>query len=122
MILGFFDNDGYLYLRGRKDDLINVSGEKISPIEVELVIRQLNGINDVAVIGIPDKTFGEIPIAYVSTNNEIKLDTILKQQAFEKSKTKENPKGKKDFLRVEKYKLDQVKYSRVELEIKRKNI
>ncbi len=75
--LGFFDNDGYLYLRGRKDDLINVSGEKISPIEVELVIRQLNGINDVAVIGIPDKTFGEIPIAYVSTNNEIKLDTIL---------------------------------------------
>jgi len=75
--LGFFDDDGYLYLRGRQDDLINVSGEKISPIEVELVIRQLNEITDAAVIGVPDKTFGEIPIAYVSTNVQIKQDRIL---------------------------------------------
>ena len=65
--LGFFDNDGYLYLKGRKDDIINVAGEKVSPTEIELVIKQLDKIQDVGVIGVPDKTFGEIPVAFIVT-------------------------------------------------------
>ncbi|MGI0011169.1 MAG: class I adenylate-forming enzyme family protein, partial [Nitrosopumilaceae archaeon] len=54
--LGYFDSDGYLYLKGRKDDLINVGGEKVSSLEIENIIKQLDGISDVAVIGIPDNT------------------------------------------------------------------
>ena len=75
--LGFFDNDGYLYLKGRKDDIINVSGEKVSPIEIELVIRQLDGIKDVGIIGVPDRLFGEIPIAYVVAKSGVKENEIL---------------------------------------------
>lgn len=63
--LGYFDSDGYLYLKGRKDDLINVSGDKVSSLEIENVIKQFDGVSDVAVIGIPDKLLGEIPVAYV---------------------------------------------------------
>ena len=75
--LGFFDNDGYLYLRGRKDDVINVSGEKVSPVEIELVIRQLDGIKDVGIIGMPDRVFGEIPVAYVVAKSTLKENEIL---------------------------------------------
>ena len=75
--LGFFDNDGYLYLRGRKDDVINVSGEKVSPVEIELVMRQLDGIKDVGIIGMPDRVFGEIPVAYVVAKSTLKENEIL---------------------------------------------
>ena len=75
--LGFFDNDGYLYLRGRKDDVINVSGEKVSPVAIELVIRQLDGIKDVGIIGMPDRVFGEIPVAYVVAKSTLKENEIL---------------------------------------------
>ena len=40
--LGFLDSDGYLYLKGRKDDIINVGGEKVSPTEIELAIKPIN--------------------------------------------------------------------------------
>lgn len=63
--LGYFDSDGYLYLKGRKDDLINVSGEKVSSLEIENIIKQLDGVSEVAVLGIPNDIFGQVPIAYV---------------------------------------------------------
>ena len=75
--LGFLDNDGYLYLNGRKDDIINVGGEKVSPIEIELVIKQLDKIQDVGVIGVPDKTFGEIPVAFIVTEFNLETNEIL---------------------------------------------
>lgn len=63
--LGYFDSDDYLYLKGRKDDLINVSGEKVSSLEIENTIKQLDGVSEVAVLGIPNDVFGQIPMAYV---------------------------------------------------------
>ena len=75
--LGFLDSDGYLYLKGRKDDIINVAGEKVSPIEIELVIKQLDKIQDVGVIGVPDKTFGEIPVAFIVTEFNLETNEIL---------------------------------------------
>ena len=75
--LGFLDNDGYLYLNGRKDDIINVGGEKVSPIEIELMIKQLDKIQDVGVIGVPDKTFGEIPVAFIVTEFNLETNEIL---------------------------------------------
>ena len=75
--LGFFDDENYLFLKGRKDDIINVSGEKVSPSEVELVIKQLIKVDDVCVIGVSDETFGEVPIAFVTPKNKISYDEIL---------------------------------------------
>ena len=53
------DDEGFLYFQGRSDDIIKTRGEKVSPIEVENSIYKLNGIKEVAVIGIPDTFLGE---------------------------------------------------------------
>lgn len=75
--LGYFDSDGFLFLKSRKDDLINVGGEKFTPEEVELVIKEIPEISDVVVIGIPHEIFGQLPIAFVVTNNEITSTQII---------------------------------------------
>ncbi len=49
--LGWIDEDGCLYLKGRRSRLINVYGEKVDPQEVELVLRQVPFVKDVYVIG-----------------------------------------------------------------------
>jgi long-chain acyl-CoA synthetase len=52
------DEEGYLYFIGRKDDIIKTRGEKVSPREVEDVIYALEGVAEVAVIGVPDPILG----------------------------------------------------------------
>jgi long-chain acyl-CoA synthetase len=52
------DEEGYLYFVGRKDDIIKTRGEKVSPREVEDVIYGLDGVAEVAVIGVPDPILG----------------------------------------------------------------
>ncbi len=52
------DEEGYLYFVGRKDDIIKTRGEKVSPREVEDVIYKLDGVAQVAVIGVPDPVLG----------------------------------------------------------------
>lgn len=52
------DEEGYLYFIGRKDDIIKTRGEKVSPREVEDVIYRLEGVAEVAVIGVPDPVLG----------------------------------------------------------------
>lgn len=52
------DEEGYLYFVGRKDDIIKTRGEKVSPREVEDAIYALEGVAEVAVIGVPDAILG----------------------------------------------------------------
>lgn len=61
--MGYKDEDGYFFLVGRATDIIIRGGENISPEEVENVIFAYPKINDVAVIGILDDEWGEIPKA-----------------------------------------------------------
>jgi len=61
--VGHLDADGYLYLTGRTRELIRSGGETIWPVEVETVLRDLPGVTDLAVIGIPDERWGEIVCA-----------------------------------------------------------
>jgi acyl-CoA synthetase (AMP-forming)/AMP-acid ligase II len=63
--LGWMDAEGYVYLAGRKDDLIIRGGENISPAEVEAVLHTHPAIEEVAIIGIPDVEWGEQVIAIV---------------------------------------------------------
>lgn len=59
------DEEGYLYFLGRSDDIIKSRGEKVSPREVENVIYSLEGVKDVAVVGVPDDVLGEAVHAFV---------------------------------------------------------
>jgi len=63
--MGWMDEDGYIYLAGRGDDMIIRGGENISPEEVEDVIRTHRKVEDAAVIGVPDDEWGEEPKAIV---------------------------------------------------------
>ena len=54
------DNEGYFYFKGRKDDLINSSGYRIGPTEIENTILSLQEVEMVAVVGVPDELRGEI--------------------------------------------------------------
>lgn len=62
---GFLNADGYLHIAGRADDMLKVAGEKIYPAEVEQAIEQVAGVEEAAVIGIPDDVRGTTLIAYV---------------------------------------------------------
>ncbi|MFH1481218.1 MAG: long-chain-fatty-acid--CoA ligase [Pseudomonadota bacterium] len=57
--MGYWDEYGYVYMADRKKDMIISGGENVYPNEVERVIRELEGVVDVAVIGVPDDRWGE---------------------------------------------------------------
>ncbi|MBM3939562.1 MAG: long-chain-fatty-acid--CoA ligase [SAR202 cluster bacterium] len=63
--LGYIDEDGYIYLQGRAKDFIKRGGEMVSPEEVENVIHAHPGVEECAVVGVPDETWGERVVAVV---------------------------------------------------------
>jgi oxalate---CoA ligase len=63
--LGYLDADGYLFLVGRSDDVINRGGEMIYPRDIEEILVAQPGVRSVAVIGLPDALLGERPVAYI---------------------------------------------------------
>jgi acyl-CoA synthetase (AMP-forming)/AMP-acid ligase II len=67
--LGYLDNDDYLFLVGRSDDVINRGGEKIFPREIENVILGVHGVVGAAVIGAADEVFNQVPVAFVQLEN-----------------------------------------------------
>lgn len=62
---GKIDENGFLYVLDRYKDLIIHGGENIYPAQVEEVIIEMNAVQEVALIGIPDDVWGEIPRAYI---------------------------------------------------------
>jgi fatty-acyl-CoA synthase len=63
--LGYIDEDGYLYVADRVDDMIISGGENVYPREVEDVLYEHRGVLDVAVVGEPDEKWGEKVVAFV---------------------------------------------------------
>ena len=59
------DEYGFLYFKGRSDDIIKTRGEKVSPVEIENVIHGIKGVKESAVIGVPDELLGEYIKAYI---------------------------------------------------------
>jgi long-chain acyl-CoA synthetase len=68
--LGRLDADGYLYLEGRRDDLIISGGVNVYPAEVEGVLAAVPGIGDVAVFGAPDDRWGQRVCAVITDDAE----------------------------------------------------
>ena len=73
--LGYLDPDGYLYIADRLKDMIISGGENIYPAEVENVISDIEGITGVAVIGVPDERWGEVPWAIVTVRDGVTVTT-----------------------------------------------
>jgi fatty-acyl-CoA synthase len=66
--MGRFDEDGFLYISGRKGDMIISGGMNIFPAEIESVLREHPAVSDVAVIGLPDEKWGETVCAVIEAN------------------------------------------------------
>jgi acyl-CoA synthetase (AMP-forming)/AMP-acid ligase II len=63
--LARLDEDGFLYIMGRAKDMIISGGENIYPAEIERVLKEHPGVRDVAVVGVPDREWGESVLAVV---------------------------------------------------------
>ncbi len=82
--LGFVDDDGYLFIEARRNDLIVTGGENVTPIEVEKAILKIKGIKEVCVFSKPNKTWGQIVACVIVKEdnfvNAKMIKEILKQQ------------------------------------------
>lgn len=78
--MGYLDKDNFLIFMGRKDDLINVSGEKVAPEEIENIVRKCPGILDAAVVGIPNRLLGEAVKLFIVTNDKIYDKDVLHKE------------------------------------------
>lgn len=62
---GYIDQDGYLFIMGRTDDVINVAGHRLSTGEMEEVVAAHPDVAECAVIGIADELKGQLPVGFV---------------------------------------------------------
>ena len=70
---GYQDEDGYIYLSGRAKDFIKRGGEMVAPEEVEHILHACPGVEECAVIGLPDETWGERVVAIVVSTPGVEL-------------------------------------------------
>lgn len=76
--MAVMDNDGFFKIVDRKKDMILVSGFNVYPNEVEDVVSKLEGVNEVAAIGVPDNKSGEVVKIFIVKNNDsITKDEII---------------------------------------------
>lgn len=71
--MGYLDDDGFLFIADRLKDMIISGGENIYPAEVENLIADIDGVTGVAVIGVPDDRWGEVPQAIVTLRDGASL-------------------------------------------------
>jgi acyl-CoA synthetase (AMP-forming)/AMP-acid ligase II len=72
--MAWMDDDGYLFLTGRKSDMIIRGGENIYPVEIETVLLEHPSVAMVAVVGQPDDFWGEVVVAAVEVADGHELD------------------------------------------------
>jgi len=104
----YIDDDGFIFMLGRADDIINVGGEKVSPIEVENIAQEYGGVRECACIGVhdPEGIVGQVPVLYVAAENGmVDEDALLKYLA----RRMEKYKLPQEFIQVDKLPRNQMK-------------
>ncbi len=71
---GIRDADGYHYILGRTDDVINVAGHRLGTREIEEAVQSHSNVAEVAVVGVNDAVKGQMPLAFVVPKNSEKID------------------------------------------------
>lgn len=74
--VGYIDDDGFLFIEGRKDNIIISGGEKIDPKEIESILKKLDNIKEAVVLGIPDEKWGQRICAAVVSNTKLDVSEI----------------------------------------------
>ncbi|NDL69326.1 propionyl-CoA synthetase [Vreelandella alkaliphila] len=77
---GYFDEDGYLFIMGRTDDVINVAGHRLSTGEMEEIVGAHPAVAECAVIGIHDELKGQLPIGLVITKDGFDGDEVTLEE------------------------------------------
>jgi long-chain acyl-CoA synthetase len=72
--MGELDDDGYLFIRDRKKDMVIVGGVNVYPAEIEIVLVAMPGISDCAVVGLPSEEYGEVLVAAVTLRPDMHVD------------------------------------------------
>lgn len=83
--IAYFDEDGDIILLGRKGDVINVGGNKVSPEEIENVVRKIPGVADCGVIPVDDLHKGSVPKLFVQMTGNAEFDPVVIRARLSKS-------------------------------------
>jgi len=75
--IGWVDDDGYLYISGRRADVIVSAGVNIYPAEIETELERVPGVGDLCVVGAPDPDRGEMPVAVVVIADGYEADAVI---------------------------------------------
>ncbi len=81
---GIRDEQGYYFILGRTDDVINVAGHRLGTREIEESISSHSNVAEVAVVGVEDKLKGQVAVAFVVLKNAAAADTAEGKQTMEK--------------------------------------
>jgi propionyl-CoA synthetase len=76
------DADGYYFVLGRTDDVINVAGHRIGTREIEEAVQAHPGIAEVAVVGIHDELKGQVPVAFAVPKDPARVEDAGKSEAL----------------------------------------
>ncbi|EJL6389640.1 propionyl-CoA synthetase [Vibrio vulnificus] len=78
---GYLDEEGYLFIMGRIDDVINVAGHRLSTGEMEEIVGAHPAVAECAVVGVHDELKGQLPLGFVVLKDGVKIDpTELEQE------------------------------------------
>jgi propionyl-CoA synthetase len=81
---GIRDADGYYFILGRTDDVINVAGHRLGTREIEESVSSHDNVSEVAVVGVEDKVKGQVAFAFVIPKHSDKVATPEAKKQFEK--------------------------------------
>jgi fatty-acyl-CoA synthase len=73
--------DGHLVFIGRHKDMLKVGGENVSPAEIEGYLLDVDGVEDIAVVGYPDPRLAEVPVAYVvrAAGSDVSAEDLIER-------------------------------------------
>lgn len=75
--LGSLDEKGNLHILGRKDHMFICGGENIHPEEIERALKEIEGIEEAIVVGVPDSEWGSKPVAFIAKKENFSVDSSL---------------------------------------------
>lgn len=79
---GFIDDEGFVHIMGRTDDIINVAGHRLSTGQMEQIVASVDGVAECAVIGADDAIKGMVPIAFVVPRAGFESDDSLERRVI----------------------------------------